>query len=480
MQSWRRFSTKHPPDLVQTVDFIVLFVYLTIVSGVALWAGGKQSSAKSYFLADQNLPWWMIMLSVVATETSVLTFLSIPGVAYGGNFGFLQLALGYIAGRWIVARYLLPLYFEEGLESTYEFLRNRWGQSVQRLGSLVFQVTRILADGVRLFMTAIPLALITGWSYGVSIAVIAGFTLIYTILGGIRSVVWADSIQFIIYIMGAFVSIGLLNGLVDGGWSTIFSEARAAGKLAVFQGGDSVTHQYHFVTAVMGGMFLSLASHGTDHLMVQRLMAARNVEAGQRALIGSGFMAFFQFSLFLLVGTGIWVFNKGVGMNSNEVFSTFIIDNLPVGLKGLIVAAIFSAAMSTLSSSINALASTTMTDWIKWIAPDRYNLTTSRFLSLIWTVVLAGGATLFTSTEGSLVEIGLAIASFTYGGLLGFFLLGRMKAEFPASSVTAGFVASIAAMVVVVRFTAVAWPWYTIIGLSVMVATSVIMRIIQK
>ncbi|MDP7716093.1 MAG: sodium:solute symporter, partial [Candidatus Marinimicrobia bacterium] len=321
---------------------------------------------------------------------------------------------------------------------------------------------------------------ITGWSYGVSIAVIAGFTLIYTILGGIRSVVWADSIQFIIYIMGAFVSISLLNSLVDGGWSTIFSEARAAGKFAVFQGGDPVTHQYHFVTAIMGGMFLSLASHGTDHLMVQRLMAARNVEAGQRALIGSGFMAIFQFFLFLLVGTGIWVFNNGVHMNSNEVFSTFIIDNLPVGLKGLIVAAIFSAAMSTLSSSINALASSTMTDWIKWLAPDRYNLTTSRFLSLIWTVVLAGGATLFTSTEGPLVEIGLAIASFTYGGLLGFFLLGRMKAEFPASSVIAGFVASIAAMVVVVRFTAVAWPWYTIIGLSVMVATSVVMGIIQK
>ena len=480
MQSWRRFSTKRPPDFVQTVDFIVLFGYLTIVSGVALWAGGKQSSAKSYFLAEQNLPWWMIMLSVVATETSVLTFLSIPGVAYWGDLGFLQLALGYIAGRWIVARYLLPLYFEEGLESTYEFLRNRWGQSVQRFGSLVFQVTRILADGVRLFMTAIPLALITGWSYGTSIAVIAVFTLVYTILGGIRSVVWADSIQFFIYIIGAFVTMGLLSILVEGGWLTIFAEARAAGKLAIFHGGDPVTQQYHFLTAIAGGMFLSLASHGTDHLMVQRLMAARNARDGQKALIGSGFMAFFQFALFLLVGIGIWVYYKGADINSNEVFSTFIINNLPVGLRGLIVAAIFSAAMSTLSSSINALASSTMTDWIKWLMPDLYTLRTSRLLSLIWTVVLAGGATLFTSMEGPLVEISLAIASFTYGGLLGFFLLGRVKAEFPASSVITGFVASIAVMVFVVSFTAVAWPWYTLIGLSVMVSTSVTMHLIQK
>lgn len=465
---------------MQTVDFIVLFGYLTIVSGVALWAAGRQSSAHSFFLAERNLPWWMIMLSVVATETSVLTFLSIPGVAYHGHFGFLQLALGYIVGRWIVARYLLPLYFEEGLESTYEFLRNRWGESVQRLGSLVFQLTRILADGVRLFMTAIPLALITGWSYHTSIAVIALFTLAYTILGGIRSVVWADSIQFVIYIVGAGISLALLDDLVDGGWGSILATAGSAGKLGVFHGGEIVSQQYHFITAVVGGMFLSLASHGTDHLMVQRLMAARNTSAGQKALIGSGIVALFQFALFLMVGTGIWAFYAGADINSNEVFSTFIIENLPVGLKGLIVAAIFSAAMSTLSSSINALASSSMTDWIKWLAPRRYTLGTSRLLSLIWTVVLAGGASLFTSTKGPLVEIGLAIASFTYGGLLGFFLLGRVKTSFSARSVIVGFVTSLIIMVAVVQFTTVAWPWYTFIGLTAMVIVSLAVRVFEK
>ena len=465
---------------MQTVDFIVLFGYLTTVSGVALWAGRKQTTARSFFLAEQNLPWWMIMLSVVATETSVLTFLSIPGVAYHGDFGFLQLALGYVIGRWLVAHYLLPLYFEQGLESTYEFLRNRWGEQVQRAGSLVFQLTRILADGVRLFMTAIPLALITGWSYPLSIAVIAGFTLVYTILGGIRSVVWADSIQFIIYLLGAAITIVLLGGEVEGGWSAILATASAENKLVLFHGGDFVSQPYHFITAVVGGMFLSLASHGTDHLMVQRLMAARDAASGRKALIGSGFMALFQFALFLIIGTGIWVYYAGKELNSNEVFSTFIIDALPTGIKGLIVAAIFSAAMSSLSSSINALASSTMSDWVKRLAPSRYTLANSRLLSFVWTVILAGGASLFTSAEGPLVEIGLAIASFTYGGLLGFFLLGRISTRFSASAVMTGFFSSIAMMVAIVRLTAVAWPWYTLIGLTVMVTVSFGVRGFQK
>ncbi|MBH32007.1 MAG: sodium:solute symporter [Candidatus Marinimicrobia bacterium] len=465
---------------MQSVDFIVLFGYLTIVSGVALWAGRKQTTARSFFLAEQNLPWWMIMLSVVATETSVLTFLSIPGVAYHGDFGFLQLAIGYVIGRWLVAHYLLPIYFEQGLESTYEFLRNRWGEQVQRAGSLVFQLTRILADGVRLFMTAIPLAMITGWSYPVSIAVIASFTLVYTILGGIRSVVWADSIQFIIYLFGAISTIYILGGLIDGGWSAIISTASTENKLLFFQGGHIVSHPYHFITAVVGGMFLSLASHGTDHLMVQRLMAARDASAGRKALIGSGFMAFLQFALFLLIGIGIWVHYGGKEINSNEVFSSFIIASLPAGVKGLIVAAIFSAAMSSLSSSINALASSTMSDWVKRLAPSRYTLANSRLLSLVWTIVLAGGASLFTSAEGPLVEIALAIASFTYGGLLGFFIIGRIQTEFSASAVLTGFLSSIVVMAAVVRLTTLAWPWYTLVGLIIMVVVSYGVRWFQK
>ena len=463
---------------MQQIDFIVLFAYLILVVGISAWAGRRQTSASGFFLGDRNLPWWMVMFSVVATETSVLTFLSIPGVAYNSDLGFLQLAFGYIIGRWVISQALLPTYFHEGIESTYEFIRNRWGSFVQRFASLVFLCTRILADGVRLFMTAIPLSLITGWSYPLSIAIIGLFTLIYTLIGGIRSVIWADTIQFGIYLLGAGAVFVVLSGLVSGGWPAIFTSAGESGKLTMihfnFDGGFTgiIEHPYQFLTAVLGGMFLSMASHGTDHLMVQRLLSCRGIKGAQKALVGSGILAFIQFGIFLLLGAGIWVFFEGRDMKADEVFSTFIIEYLPAGLTGFIVAGIFSAAMSTLSSSINALASSTMTDWIKGNRPDRYNLTTSRMLSVFWAVVLVGGAMLFTSKETPLVEVGLSIASFTYGGLLGFFYLGRKAPDIHRHSVTFGFTIALLTMVAVVKFTSVAWPLYTVIGLISMVIAS--------
>tara|TARA_B100000029_G_scaffold216483_1_gene214300 strand:+ start:30384 stop:31781 length:1398 start_codon:yes stop_codon:yes gene_type:complete len=465
---------------VQLLDFIVLFLYLIIVSYFSLWASGKQASTKSFFLAEKSIPWWMIMFSVVATETSVLTFLSIPGIAYNSNFGFLQLALGYVIGRWLVAHYLLPLYFKEGLESTYEFLRNRWGVTAQRTGSFVFQVTRILSDGVRLFMTAIPMTLITGWSYQLSIIVIVAFTLFYTILGGLKAVVWADSIQFSIYIIGGFITIWVLGIIIDGGWISILRSASNEDKLLIFQGGNFLSYPYHFITAFFGGIFLSLASHGTDHLMVQRLLSAKSLNDSRKALIGSGVLALFQFGIFLMIGTGIWAFYEGETINSNNVFSKFIIDALPIGVKGLIVAAIFSAAMSSLSSSINAIASSIMSDWIKLIKPNKYNLRNSRLISIICGIVISISALLFTSSDNPLVEIGLTISSFTYGGLLGFFVLGLLNIEFSSLSVILGFISSIIIMILIIVFTPIAWPWYTLIGLTLMIMVSTIVRLLKK
>tara|TARA_B100000315_G_C14595101_1_gene598461 strand:+ start:7878 stop:9293 length:1416 start_codon:yes stop_codon:yes gene_type:complete len=466
---------------VQLADYIVLFGYLAVVMGVSTWAGRKQESASSFFLGNRNMPWGMVMLSVVATETSVLTFLSIPGLAYKTDLGFLQLALGYIIGRWIIALFLLPKYFEEGIESTYEFIRNRWGASVQKFTSLIFLGTRILADGVRLFMTAIPLSLITGWSYPVSIIIIGLCTLGYTLIGGIRSVIWADTIQFGIYLLGAVIAFVVLDGLVDGGWSVIFETAGESSKLILFHFSFDagftgiIQYPYQFLTAVVGGLFLSMASHGTDHLMVQRLLTCRNIKGSQKALIGSGLLAFVQFAIFLVLGTGLWVFFEGKAMESDAVFSTFIINHLPAGLAGFIVAGIFSAAMSTLSSSINALASSTMTDWLKGNRTINSEIKTSRILSIFWAAILIGGATLFTSKETPLVEIGLTIASFTYGGLLGFFYLGWKNPEIQSKCVVIGFISAILFMIFIVKFTLVAWPLYTLIGLSAMVLISKIM-----
>lgn len=294
--------------------------------------------------------------------------------------------------------------------------------------------------------------------------------------------IWADTVQFGIYLLGAGAAYYMLHNLVDGGWATIFATASAEGKLSVFHFsmGDGFIgifkYPYQFVTAILGGMFLSMASHGTDHLMVQRLMACRDKSSGQKALIGSGLLAFVQFAIFLILGIGIWVFFEGKEMNSNEVFSQFIINYLPAGLAGFIVAGIFSAAMSTLSSSINALASSTLIDWIKVSNPEKYNLKMSRLLSVFWALVLIVGASLFTDTQSPLVEVGLAIASFTYGGLLGFFTLGRLKKQFSPQSVMVGFLSSLFVMISVVSFSQIAWPWFTPIGIFTMVSVSFVLE----
>ncbi|HCI16324.1 MAG TPA: hypothetical protein DE027_05785, partial [Candidatus Marinimicrobia bacterium] len=300
-----------------SLDMKVLFGYIGLIVLIGVIAGINQRDTKSYFLGSGKISWLMISFSVVATETSVLTFLSIPGVAYLTNFGFLQVAMGYIIGRVVVAWIFLPLYYKEGIQSTYEFIGNKWGIDFQRFVSTIFMVMRILADGVRLFMTAIPLTLITGWTFGTSIAIIGLFTLIYTLIGGIRSVVYTDTIQFILYIFGAILTFNVINDLIPGGLESIKSILGEADKFSVFQGfssslADLLTRPYNFIAAVLGGFLLSMASHGTDHLMVQRLLSAGSIRNGQKALVLSGFLVFIQFAIFLFLGASMWVLYDGL------------------------------------------------------------------------------------------------------------------------------------------------------------------------
>ena len=276
-------------------------------------------------------------------------------------------------------------------------------------------------------MTYIPLTLITGWSFGASIAIIGLFTLIYTLIGGIRSVVYTDTIQFILYIFGAILTFNVINELIPGGLESIKSILEEACKFSIFQGfssslTDLLTRPYNFIAAVLGGFLLSMASHGTDHLMVQRLLSAGSIRDGQKALVLSGFLVFLQFAIFLFLGATMWVLYDGLPLKPNLVFPWFILTHLPPGFTGFLVAGIFAAAMSTLSSSINSLASATVVDWIKPINPTA-GLMTARWVSIFWAIVLIGGAMLFTSSESPLVEVGLSIASVIYGAILGFFIL---------------------------------------------------------
>ncbi len=465
-------------------DFAVLAIYIAAVTAWGAWLGRANRGATDYFLGSRNLPWWAVMLSVVATETSTLTFLSIPGIAYLGTLAFLQLALGYLAGRIVVARVLLPAYYRGELTTAYALLETRFGMAARRSASGVFMATRLLADSVRLFATAIPLALITGWSYPASILVIGAATLVYTYYGGIKAVVWVDALQMVLYVGGGLIALILLQGAVAGGWGEILAQASSAGKLAALDFSASPAVAYTFWAGLVGGGFLSMASHGADQLIVQRLLTCRDARHSQRALIGSGIAVMVQFALFLFVGLGLWVFFDGRAFDSSdEIFARFIIDEMPTGLRGLLIAGVFAAAMSSLSSSINSLASASAYDF--WgpatgRTDDRSVMIAGKVFTLVWAALLIVGAIVFIplSRGTAAVEVALAAASMAYGGLLGAFALGVLTKRVTQTGAIVGMIAGVGTVVAIwaTARDAVAWPWFVLIGLVVTLAAGALFR----
>ena len=451
------------------LDLVVLISYLGGVTLWGAWLGRNQRGGTDYFLGSRDLPWLAVMLSVVATETSTLTFLSIPGVAYTGSLVFLQLTLGYLLGRIAVSAVLLPAYYAGSLTTAYALLERRFGLGVRRFTSGIFMVTRLLADSVRLFATAIPLALITGWAYPTSIAVIGLLTLIYTYAGGIKAVVWVDALQMGIYLLGALATVVAIQVLVPGGWPSVLATADEAGKLQLVDLSLDLSTTYTLWAGVFGGAVFTMASHGTDQLIVQRLLTCRDLRSSQMALVGSGVVVIVQFFVFLLVGLGLWVFYGGREFDSSdEIFPLFIIEQLPPGVTGLLIAGVFAAAMSSLSSSINSLASATAYDyWAPMVgvrADEGRLLRAGRAFSLMWAVLLIVGATLFIplSRETAAVEVALGVASLVYGGLLGAFALGVFTKRPGQAAAIIGIASGIG--VVALLRDQMAWPWYALVG----------------
>ena len=451
------------------LDMLVLLAYLGGTTVWGVWLGRGQKGGTDYFLGNRSLPWGAVMLSVVATETSTLTFLSVPGVSYMGSMTFLQLTLGYLAGRTVVALVLLPLYSQGKLHTAYALLETRFGVGARRFTSAIFMATRLLADSVRLFATAIPLALITGWPYPVSIAVIGVLTVIYTYMGGLKAVVWVDTLQMSLYLGGALAAAVALQVAVPGGWGHILSSAAAAGKLQPLNFSFDPTTPYTFWAGLLGGSFLSIGSHGVDQITVQRLLACRDLKSSQRAIIGSGVAIIFQFSVFLLVGIGLWVFYQGRPFDSSdEIFARFILEELPSGIRGLLIAAVFAAAMSTLASSINSLASASAYDYWAPLAgaegDEARTLRAGKLFSLLWAVLLISGAVIFIplSRGTAAVEVALGVTSLVYGGLVGAFALGVFTKKPGQTAAIVGMAAGIGVVIVFQR--QMAWPWYSLVG----------------
>ena len=458
--------------MLHWIDTSIIILFLIGLMGFGWWQSRLNKSTSDYFLGGKNIPWVVAMFSIVATETSVLTFISIPGIAYRGNWLFLQLAIGYILGRVLVSLFLLPQYFKLGVTSIYEVLGKKFGPEIQKVASGIFLITRILADGIRFLATAVIVQVVTGWSLPTSVLVIGGVTLVYSLLGGIRTIVWVDSFQFVLYLAGGLISIFYILFNMEPSAGDVFVQLNEAGKLQILNfSGDFIHDPYLFISAVIGGMFLSFSSHGADYMMVQRVLGTKDLESGRKAMIGSGLFVFLQFGIFLLAGSLIYIFIGGVELVKDREFSTFIIDHLPIGVKGLLLAGILSAAMSTLSSSINSLASSTITDWLKGEA----GLRKSRIVSGIWAIVLIGIALIFDEGDSAIVIMGLQIASFTYGGLLGLFLLSKLDYSFAQISLIIGLISS-CLIVFFLKQIGLAWTWFIFLS----VTTNIIVTILTQ
>ncbi len=461
-----------------TVDYVIISIYLILIALIGFLSGGKQKTTKDYFLGADKVPWWAVTFSIVAAETSTLTFISIPGLAYLTNLHFLQLAFGFIIGRIIVAVVLLPQYFKGELTTAYSFLGKRFGEKTRSLSSFVFLFTRLLADGVRLFATAIPLKLLLGIDYPIAILIIAFITLIYTITGGVRGIIWVDVVQMTVYIGGALISLYFLfDVFLPNGFSSLMATDTLKAKFDIFNFGSLSTFfsdPYTLYGGIIGGAFLSMASHGTDQLIVQRLLATKSLASAKKAVIASGIAVFFQFALFLLIGIALYAFYGQTNIRSDEIFPKFIIENLPTGVTGIIIAGLFAAAMSTLAGSISSLSSSVFYDLIPNLfkkSSEQMNLKFSRYLTLLWAILLVFTAIFFMNTSQTVVELALSIASFTYGGLLGTFLLGILNKRINEKFAIISFLSGITGMIAVISLDLVAWTWFTLFGVSITLIT---------
>jgi len=469
------------------VDYVIIAAYLVGVAIFGIVSGGKQKSIQDYFTGSQKIPWWAVCFSIVAAETSALTFISIPGLAYLTNLNFIQVTIGYLLGRIVVATVLLPEYNKGNLKTAYTFLETRFGGKTRSFASVVFIFTRTAADGVRLFATAIPIYLMLNIDPMIAIVIVAVVSLVYTYTGGIKGIIWVDVIQMSIYIGGAIIAGIFIINLLPDSLSSTLSRTSISEKLRLINWGFDngfagfFAQPYTLIGGLIGGAFLSMASHGTDQLVVQRLLAIKDLRGSQKAIIGSGVIVIMQFAVFLLLGVLLYAFYGPMDLRSDEIFPKFIIEVLPIGLTGIIIAALLAAAMSTLAGSMSSLSSSLMMDLYlpltKRDLNDQQKLRISRLFTIMFGFLLVLSAFFFKESSQAVVEIALSIASFTYGGLLGTFLLGILFKKSKQEDALAGFVTGIFIMITVISLKLVAWTWFTFVGV---IATLVIGGLLSK
>ncbi len=455
---------------VSPLDLAILLAYMIGMVALGSWLGRGAHDVAEYAVGSRDLPWWLILFSIIATETSAVTFLSIPGFAYERDFTWIQIALGFLAGRFAVAFLLLPEYFRGTLFTSYEVLHRRFGGATKQTASVLFILTRSLADGLRLFLSALVLQEMTGISIPWAVTALGVTTVVYTYLGGMRAVLWTDMIQFFLYLAGALIALFAILARLPGGWDQLVAMGQSAGKFRAFDLTLDWSEPYGLWAGLVGGAFIALGSHGVDQLMVQRYLSARGLPEARRAVWVSGLVAVAQFALFLLIGIGLWSFYQlhppTVPFDRpDRVFARFILDELPTGLVGLLLGAIFAAAMT---SSLNSCATVAVNDLLR-VAPER-QLRLTRILTALFGAVQIAVGIAGQWLQSSIVSSVLGIAAFTTGIVLGVFFLGMFTRRVGQRAALAGLVVGLAGMTWIFFATPLAWTWYALAGSLLTVA----------
>jgi SSS family transporter len=466
------------PHALNWVDYLVIAGYLLAITAFGSWFARFQHSTRDYFLTGRSVPWWAICFTIVATETSTLSFIGVPAGAYAGNFTFLQLAIGYVIGRLLVSVLFIPAYFRGELYTSYELLQRRFGAPVKNIAAGIFVVTRTLADGVRLFATALVISVVTQVPVSWTVVLIGAAMIVYTVRGGVAAVIWTDVVQMFVYVAGAAIVFAALANRVPGGVGAGMEVAAAAGRLQLWDLAWEPTRVYTLWAGLIGGVALTLATHGTDQFLVQRLLAGRSSREASLGLVLSGFIVFAQFVLFLGIGALLYAYYESTALpraleRNDEILPLFVISELPHGVSGFIVAAIVAAA---LSPSINALAATTVNDfYLKYVRPDADDATLMRMskaATIFWGIAQIAVALAAQFVDRSVLDAGLLVLSFAAGPVLGAFLVGVLTTRVGSGAMVTGMLAGIAAVTWIWWTGAAAWTWYSAAGVAATAAVA--------
>jgi SSS family solute:Na+ symporter len=470
---------------IHPLDLVIVIIYLLVITALGFYFRRGQRDARDYFLGGRSAPWWALALSIVATETSTLTIIGTPAIGYATNLTFLQLVIGYLIGRVLIVLLFLPGYFRGEYLTAYALIEKRFGEKMRAVAASTFLITRALAEGVRVAAIALVLSVALGTSVRLAVLIVIALTVLYTFEGGMRAVIWTDVAQLLLYVTGSIITLGILLHRVPGGWNEIAQVAAASGhKLQVFDFSLKLSTKYTVWSGLIGGAFLTMASHGTDQTIVQRLLAARDERDSRRALLASGVIVLVQFTIFLLVGVALYAFARHApllapGDATDRVLPLFLVREMPTGLAGLLLASIIAVAMSNASGSLNSLAASSVLDFAKLhgrASDPAKLLRISRRMTLVWGLILMAFG---LKKWGPFLETGLTLASLPFGSLLGLFLLGTLDRRATAAGALIGMFAGLSTVLFIWQFTTVAYTWYVLIGSVVTFLVGVVTRFIN-